>query len=522
VFLALALILAACARPLTPEQRAKTLEQGDAALESGDLQAAERWFSSAADSDPNDSRALFGLGLTRLRLQGAAQALPLFEKAAKLDTGDFNYGYLHAHTLALVGRREDAIQAYRALIDKHPTQLRPLLEMLDQLVEARRLDEAGQIVAQALERSPREFSLLVMAGKIQGLKGDQPASAAEYQKAREIRPYATQPVYGLIEAYRGMGRIKESAELIKVFEDLSSRQKELDAMEALAAGDPSNAEPALRFIQRLFELNRLDDAVEKTQDFLGQFPGRSENDALALKAAHAATRIGNLDAARALLRSAEAVDSRRSPEDLIVLANLHEGVGEFEQALEIYDRLLQERPDDPRALTGMGKTAMHDGRLDLAEPPLRRALALSPRDAGAHAALGLLLIKKGNARDAASELNSALGLDAEEADALFGLGFLAHQRRDNDQAEKFLRRALARRPGDGNAQVVLALVLSEKGRCPEAIPLFTSALASDYRNMTSHMGLVRCLEQAGRTAEAAQQRKIAEEILGRNPADKTP
>ena len=512
---------AACSRAMPPDRKESLLEQGDQALTAGNLADAQRAFEEVAVADPNNARAVFGMGLAMVRQGQTARALPLFEKAMALDPGNPDHAYLRAHTLAALGRRDEALEAYGKLTDAHPDRTQAILEQLTLLIDANRLGDAEKTALAALERSPRQFELLVATGRIHGLAGLHRESIAYYERARHVRPYAAQPVYGLVEAYRHTGDTQKSLSLIKEFEQIQTRDADLKKLQDEAARTPDDPQPALRYLDRLLEEKRNDEAVEIAAGILSRFPELPERGRLALRVARVAAEAGSPDAAHGLLQAAES-SGRQTPEDMLALAGVHEKLGEFTEALALYDRCLQDRPNDPKALLGMGRAAMASGQVDLAEAPLRRASALMPKDAEAHAMRGLLLLKKGDVPGGEAELKAGLQLDPGQPDALFGLGFLAHQGRDNEKAESYLRRAVAGRPDYGSALVVLALVLSERGRCDEAIPIFTSALEWEYRNMTLHAGLVRCLEQTGRTAEAANARRIAEQVAGKAPGPGSP
>ena len=515
------LTMQACARPMAPERKESLLEQGDDALLAGNLADAEKAFAEVLQADPNSARATFGLGLTRLRLGQTAKSLPLFEKAATLEPDNADHAFLRAHTLASLNRRDEAIEAFAKLTQAHPEHIQAQLESLGLLIDAGRLDEARKAAFAALSRFPRNFGLLVATGRILGMAGSHGESVEYYKRAREIRPYASQPVYGLVEAYRNTGKVAESLEMIKIFDQLKAREAELKQLQDEAARNPGDPAPSLRYLDRLFAEQRDDEAIEKTTGLLAQFPSLPGRSALALRAARAAARLGSRERARAYLDLAES-EGTKTPDDLIALGEVHEFLGEFSEAMEVYDKCLQERPDLPAALLGMGRAALRDGKIELAEAPLRRAASLDPKSAPARALTGLLLVKKGEPRAAMDALRAAIALDPNDPDALFGLGFMAQQARDNKEAERLLRKALEIRPGDGSTLVVLALLLSERGECEEALPIFTRALEAQYRNMSLHASLIRCLEQTGRMAEAAEARKIANQISGQAPDAKTP
>lgn len=72
---------------------------------------------------------------------------------------------------------------------------------------------------------------------------------------------------------------------------------------------------------------------------------------------------------------------RRSPADVanaaMFLGQAFFEQGKFEKAADAYRRALRDRPDDPNILTGLGAALLKDGKPELAEPFLQRAIELS-------------------------------------------------------------------------------------------------------------------------------------------------
>ncbi|HEY3175766.1 MAG TPA: tetratricopeptide repeat protein [Candidatus Polarisedimenticolia bacterium] len=501
---------------LTPEDSRRIMEEADQDLMAGRLGPAERKFGRVAASDPADARAAFGLGLALSRQGRHREALASIERAALLEPGNTDHAYVRAHTLALLGRREDAVAAFESILKVDPDRQAAAAEMIGILIDSGRWEEARRAAGEAIARAPAAYALRILAGRIEGHLGSHDAAIEHYRQARQIRSYSPQPVYGLIEEYRRLGRLDESRALVPIFEDLKSRAESVEKLRLDAAADPSDPGPSARYVGRLLDEGRLDEGVEQMGLFVAQFPDSPARRSLALRGASAAVQIGDTATARRFLQAAE--EGPLGEEESLAAADAHAGLGDQERARALYQARLASAPQDARALTGLARLSLGSGDLVRAEDEVRQALEAAPDRADAHALLGLVLLQLGNTSAGEARLGKALEVDPAQADALFGLGFLAQQRRENAKSEGYLKRALERRPEFTQARVVLALSLSDQGRCEEAIPLFTRALGIDYSNLTLHAGLVRCLELTGRTAEAERARGIAEKLVGRTPA----
>ncbi len=516
---AVALVLAtagpACRQKASPEQLDALLQKGDDALLGGRIQDAEKAFGEATRAPGAGARAWSGLGLAQIRSGEVAEALASFEQALALDPNNVDYAFLRAHALQTGGRHEEALAAYQKIEKEHPGRPEVETQIIELLESAGKTEDARRLALESADRSPDNFDLVMSAARLLQKSGADESAIAYYQRARIIRPYSLDALYGMIDASKKAGQIQQSVELIDLYHQLEARTKAVDALRQQAAANPGNAVAARRYVDRLYDEGWLDVAVSETGTFLDQFPDDPSRGALALRAARAAVTVRDPATAARFYAIAKDPPPTRD-EDLEAIAEVASALGEREDAAEFWRGYLEAHPDDRHALEALGKTLMQDNRLDDAEQPLRRAVELDPKDAEARADLGLLLVKREDEPAAKAELNHALALDPDQADALFGLGLLAQQRKDFVIAEKYLRSALEKAPGHQDALVVLALVLSDQRKCQEAVPLFNRALKHDYQNMTVHAGLVRCLEQLGRMEEADQARRVAEELLGQS------
>jgi len=505
-----------CRRSASPGTLDETLRKGDDALLAGRVEEAASAFLEATRMPDASGRAWSGLGLAQLRSGRVAEAISSFDQALKLDPGNVDYAFLRAHALQTGGRQDEAMAAYQRIEAEHPGRPEVEIQLIGLLESSDRLTEARHLALEAADRSPHDFDLVMAAGRLLQQSNEDESAIAYYHRARSIRPYSLEALYGMIEASKKAGQVQQSLDLIDAYHELEARTRTVDSMRQAAAAAPGDPEPARRYVDRLYDEGWLDIAVRETGTFLAQFPDDPARKSLALRAATAAIDVR--DPATAARFYAIAKDPPPEDDaDLRALARIASALGEGGDAAAYWQTCVDRHPDDREALSALGKALMQANEFERAEPPLRHMVALYPDDAAGRADLGLLLAKRGEEQAAEAEFNRALGIDSAQPDALFGLGLLAQQKKDFVTAEKYLRKALESAPGDQSALVVLALVLSDQRKCEEAVPMFTRALETDYRNMTVHAGLVRCLEQLGRMDEADKARRVAEEILGQSP-----
>ena len=157
---------------------------------------------------------------------------------------------------------------------------------------------------------------------------------------------------------------------------------------------------------------------------------------------------------------------------------------------------------------------LQQGRADLAEPELRRALGQDPDDPDLHAFLSLALTDLGRPADALPEAEHAVGLAPDvglghyaRAVALLDLG-------KTKESEAAAREALRLDPLDVDARVTLAAALLDRGRRDEALAMAEQALALHPEHTSAANLRALALVKLGRRDEAAA---AVEGVLSRNP-----
>ncbi len=130
----------------------------------------------------------------------------------------------------------------------------------------------------------------------------------------------------------------------------------------------------------------------------------------------------------------------------------------FDEAAAKYQLILNEYPDSLYALSNIAVVRFQQGRYDLAEDILRRAVQLSPRDAFSHSILGISLYQQGKYDDAVQMLSRAVALDPNDPKTRNYLGIAASQKGWQEAAEQECRKAIELDPDYGDAHFNLAVI----------------------------------------------------------------
>src|SRR5205085_284536 len=119
------------------------------------------------------------------------EAVPLLELAARTNPRDFNTRYILGQALSNLGRREDALRAWRAALGIQPGNVRLMQIMIVEYEKGRYFREAASLAARALQANSADAGLYFLA-------------IHAYQNARDFKS-------GLEVARRAAERFPDSA-----------------------------------------------------------------------------------------------------------------------------------------------------------------------------------------------------------------------------------------------------------------------------------------------------------------------
>lgn len=149
------------------------------------------------------------------------------------------------------------------------------------------------------------------------------------------------------------------------------------------------------------------------------------------------------------------------------------------------------------------------GNLDHAEAVYRRILEEDPNNARALHLLGLILHQRGRPLEAVELIEKSIALDPRDPEARNNLGNALRKLGRIEDAVAQYRAAIARHPRFAGAYSNLGLALRQAGRMTEAVAAFRQALAIDPSLAEAYNGLAR----TGRFAERAPEIERMEALV---------
>ncbi|WP_423380918.1 tetratricopeptide repeat protein [Burkholderia sp. LMG 32019] len=207
------------------------------------------------------------------------------------------------------------------------------------------------------------------------------------------------------------------------------------------------------------------------------------------------------------LASAPVAPDRRPPdtmqlERLLVRARKAHHEGALQHAEHAYAELLALDPEHPEALHLLGAVRFQQGRLDDAEPLMRRSVERQPVPL-ALANYSAVLAGLGREHDALARLDEALAINPVHQRVLFQRAGLLAQLARHDEACEVYDRLLELTPGFADGYVKRSDMLRALGRCDDALADCDRAIALAGRTFDAMRARGLALRELGRYREAA-------------------
>jgi len=177
--------------------------------------------------------------------------------------------------------------------------------------------------------------------------------------------------------------------------------------------------------------------------------------------------------------------------------------GQLQQAMMLYQQVLQADPRNLDALHMLGVAAYQTGQLDAAADLIGKAIAVKPSLARAHLNLGNVLKDQGRLDEAAASYRRVLSLAPDLVDAHRGLGDILSLQQQWEEAAASYRRVLQANPDNADAHYNLGNTYAAQGRLDEAIACYRRALAIQPNHALALNNLGNGLVEQGKLGDAA-------------------
>jgi tetratricopeptide (TPR) repeat protein len=188
------------------------------------------------------------------------------------------------------------------------------------------------------------------------------------------------------------------------------------------------------------------------------------------------------------------------PSALVMLANALRDIGERDEAIAAYRKVIRINPNDAlaaRAYCDMGVALSRQKKMDEAIAAYREAIRINPKDASsyyAYANLGLALSSLEKRDEAIAAYRKALEFSPNDAAIYYNLGLVLFRHKKLDEAIAVYRRAIEIDARFASAYSNLGLALANKGELDEAIAAYRQAIRIEPGNARTHYNLGHALQ----------------------------
>ena len=366
------------------------------------------------------------------------------------------------------------------------------------------LDEASELIDQAIKQEPDRADLLAWSGRLaltrqntelalqrygqawQAAPGD-PAIAMAYAELlkREKDPTAAQAVLAELPDTPEMrfARVMFALEV----DDRQSAEALYQGFSDTAYEDASNA--AFQAAQSAELLDHHRQAVDWYKKVTGERSLRA-----IMRQAFLLAELGDVDEARSLLAQLRIQpDSKIQSQSYQAEARILQDAGQNDEALQVLSKALASFPDDVALRYMRGLLAVAMGQLDLAEGDFRRIIAIEPENAAALNALGYTLADLTDRyAEAESLILQAYELQPNDSSIIDSMGWIAYRMGRLPDAELYLRQAW-RTTQAAEIAAHLGEVLWVSGQKDKARGIWQSGMKLDSSNEV----LVNTLQRFG-------------------------
>ena len=466
--------------------------------------AASRW-RVLAPADPEAAALYATVAIKLYRIADARSAIVDF---ARMQGGADSAGLSELAGLML--EKSDApavLAAMSSALD--PAAISPDTDALlaELALDADDAQRAARYAQQALDRDPKQLGAKRVLARAYVVRGDAPKAIAT---AREImRDDSTRGAFELAEVLAALDRIEEAHQELERLRTTKASPGEIDrrlALLAFNAGDLKEAQ------QRFADLATHGEATDAALLYLADIAARDGDPEAALagyrrladssfaleaRSKAASILLAGSKRTEALLLLDDYVsdhpdtefDARRSEARLLadhgdaetglkLLASalerhpkhpaieydravILERAGHVKESVEVLEKLLQERPDDPVLMNALGYT-LADHNLDLgrAEGLIHKALSVTPDSPAVLDSLGWVRFRQGDSKGAVSELEHAYSLE-HDSDIAAHWGEALWTSGKHQEARRVWAAALARAPDAPLLKATMARFLTD-------------------------------------------------------------
>jgi tetratricopeptide (TPR) repeat protein len=399
------------------------------------------------------------------------------------DSSTSHYGL--GIVLAQKGQSEEAIAAYRAAIAHRPDFWQAYHNLALALTKTGQFDDAIVAYRKVLELDPNNVNGHFGLGIALAQKGQIEDAIAAYRATIALQPNHADAHFNLALALTTSGQLDDAIVAYRKVVEL----------------DPDNVKGHFGLGIVLYQKGQIEGAIAAHRAAITHRPDFWQahyNLALALATS------SQLDDAIVAYRKVVELDpdNVKGHFGLGIVLNQK---GQIEDAIAAYRATIALQPNHAEAHYNLGIAFEGNRQNDEAIAQYRNALALKPEDTATLKELSSVLVKLHRYDEAIPYLEGALQTDPDDAETLNELGWSLANVHRYDQAIPYLERALRIKPDEPNFLDSIAFALAGMGQYEAAVKMYRQALVGDPQHAPFHLRLAQALNKLGRAEEAKRE-----------------
>lgn len=347
------------------------------------------------------------------------------------------------------GDLNSAVKLYTAAVSSDPSLFQAYYQRATALLALGRENEAEADLKKVTDLEPKFARAHRALGQMWLDRGQTEAAARELARAVELEPKLTGVRIYYASALLKLGKPEPAIEQLHAAIELHEATSLAYALLGVAEERLGKQTEAFADYSRAIEMDSSNATAHEGRGRLLEARG---------------------EVAKAIEEYSAAYRSQPSREAAIRLADLHKRAGQLQAAIQLYRRLLLERPDDLASRMEMAYLMAENDQADEAEKEIARVIAAKPADAKLLTRAGDFYFKE----------KPAVAVD-------------------------YYRRSIEANPNDNGARVQLGASLVRSMQYEAALPVLAEAISREPNNYAPHASLATALFKLKRYPEAARE-----------------
>ncbi len=447
---------------IAPNNASYLLLKGKLFYAQGKLVDAFLVLQKALEKNPHSAETFLFLGMTAEGLKKLDKAEEYYKKALKLNP-DYAEAYIKLSSLYMRKREYDkAIQLLDRAMETLSNNVKILLQLGRIYILQKKLDTAEGYLKKAAAISPDDPDVQLSFSELLVYKGRYREALSKINRVIKQHPYNDKAYYFRGLAYFNLNNYKKAAEDFKKAKIINQKNPDYYLMYGKALYKLGKVNEAINALERALDLNpnldeayfyialsrmatksyfQAEDAIKKAIEivpnnavyhyYLGLIYEQEKRSGYALDEFKKAVKL----------------DETYVPA-LLKLGEYYYNLADFEEALEVYERLLNvyRGKEKNKAYFLLGKTLLAAGDPEKAYSYLKKAIIGGYRTAEAYTYIGEAMESLGMVEDAKNMYRKAIKKDFRNPIPHYRLGMIYKDEGDFARAKRELQYALKYNP----------------------------------------------------------------------------